>query len=96
MKKRVLKPIKNSVVCEKMNDTVETVSESSLYLKMNRVPFFKIVDFSVDDKDSFPFKVGDIVMSTSTGDEIEINDGHVIYLFKTEHIMCKVCDEIQL
>jgi len=92
MKKRILKPIKNSVVCKKTKGTTETAEENGLYLKKDSIPLYEILEYSVDDKKTFPFEVGDVVMSTSTGDEIEINEGETVYLFKSEHIMCKVLD----
>lgn len=84
---RTLKPIKNSVVCKRINNKDEIVNNIILIPKKN-VDLYQIVDFHSDD--DFPFSIGDVVMSCSTGDEIEINPDEIIYLFKTEHIMCKV------
>lgn len=84
---RILKPIKNSVVCKKVEGGDELITDVVVFHKRT-VDLYQILDFQSDD--DFPFKIGDVVMSCSTGDEIEINPKEFVYLFKTEHIMCKV------
>ena len=60
---------------------------------VNNVDLYRIIDFNCSDKDLFNFEIGDIIMSNSTGDEIEINNSEFVYLFKIENIMCKVLDQ---
>lgn len=86
---RKLVPIKDSVICKRVSnkDTIET--QNGIQFKSNNVDLYEIIDLSITDNvDSL--KIGDIIMNHSTGDEIEINPGEYIYLFKSEHIMCKV------
>lgn len=88
---RKLVPIINSVVCKKITEDEELTMFNFLHLKKKNVDLYKILSFCSDDEEfNRTFKIGDIIMSASTGDEIEVNDGDVIFLFKTEHIMCKV------
>lgn len=87
---RKLIPLKNSVVCKRVNDKTTLTLDNGVYVKTDNVDLYEILDFSVDDDIPFDFGVGDIVMSNSTGDEIEINESDVIYFFKIENIMCKV------
>lgn len=90
MKKLI--PIKNSVVCKRTNEKSSLVLENGVYRNIENVDLYEILDFSVDDNISFNFKIGDIIMSNSTGDEIEINKLDVVFLFKVENIMCKVIE----
>ena len=94
MKMRRLIPIKNSVVCKKINKTDGTEVKNGVHLHMKDVDLYEVIDFSDDKDNPFEFKVGDIVMSNSTGDEIEVNRNDIYYLFKNEHIMCKVEDYV--
>lgn len=86
---RKLIPVKDSVICKRVSikDTIET--QNGIQFKRNDVDLYEIIDLSIiDNVDNL--KVGDIIMSHSSGDEIEINPGEYIFLFKSEHIMCKV------
>jgi len=87
---RVLVPLKNSVVCKRINNKTEVQTVGSIQFTKQNVDLYEILDFSVDNPDEFHFRKGDIVMLCSTGDELEINENEVVYLFKSEHIMCKV------
>ena len=86
---RKLIPVKDSVICKRVSskDTIET--QNGIQFKRNDVDLYEIVDLSITDNVD-NLKVGDIVMSHSSGDEIEINPVECIFLFKSEHIMCKV------
>lgn len=86
---RKLVPIKDSVICKRVSnkDTIET--QNGIQFKRNDVDLYEIIDLSITDNVD-DLKVGDIIMSHSSGDEIEINPGECIFLFKSEHIMCKV------
>ena len=86
---RKLIPVKDSVICKRVliKDTIET--QNGIQFKRNDVDLYEIIDLSITDNVD-NLKVGDIVMSHSSGDEIEINPGEYIFLFKSEHIMCKV------
>lgn len=90
---RKLIPIKDSVVCKRVNDKTTMSSIGGIQCMINNIDLYRIIDFNCTDKESFNFEVGDIIMSNSNGDEIEINDSEIIYLFKIENIMCKVLDQ---
>jgi co-chaperonin GroES (HSP10) len=90
---RKLIPIKNSVVCKRVNDNTTMSSIGGIQCMVNNVDLYRIIDFNCSDKDLFNFEIGDIIMSNSTGDEIEINNSEFVYLFKIENIMCKVLDQ---
>jgi co-chaperonin GroES (HSP10) len=85
---RKLVPLKNSVVCKRLNKKIELQTIGNLQIKKENVDLYEILDIVSDDP--IDFKVGDVIMSCSSGDEIEINDNEIIYLFKNEHIMCKI------
>jgi co-chaperonin GroES (HSP10) len=90
---RKLIPIKDSVVCKRVNDKTTMSSIGGIQCMINNIDLYRIIDFNCADKESFNFEIGDIIMSNSNGDEIEINDSEIIYLFKIENIMCKVLDQ---
>lgn len=77
-------------MCKRTNEKTSLVLENGIYKKMDNVDLYEIIDFVVDDDIDFDFKIGDIVMTNSYGDEIEINKNDTIFLFKIENIMCKV------
>lgn len=85
---RKLVPLKNSVVCKRLNKKTELQTIGNLQIKKENVDLYEILDIASDEP--IDFKVGDVIMSCSSGDEIEINDNEIIYLFKNEHIMCKI------
>ena len=85
---RKLVPLKNSVVCKRLNKKTELQTIGNLQIKKENVDLYEILDIASDEP--IDFKVGDVIMSCSSGDEIEINDNEIVYLFKNEHIMCKV------
>lgn len=87
---RKLIPIKDSVVCKRINEKTTLVSSNGIQRRINNVDLYEVLDFSDSAEKKFEFNIGDIVMSNSTGDEIEINDAEIVYLFKTENIMCKI------
>ena len=86
--KRKLIPIKNSVVCKRLNEKTELQTNGLIQVRKQNVDLYEILDISSDEPTDF--KTGDKIMSCSTGDEIEINEHEVVYLFKVENIMCKV------
>jgi co-chaperonin GroES (HSP10) len=89
---RKLIPVKDSVVCKRINDKMTLESIGGIQCRVNHVDLYEILDFYCVEDKNFNFSVGDIVMSNSIGDEIEINPSEIVYLFKTENIMCKVED----
>ena len=82
MKKIV--PIKNTVLCRKLDNVVDT---GSILYKKTSVDEYEIIDFSSDEE--FPFEIGDTVMVSATGDEVEC-DGKPFHLFKVEHVVAKI------
>ena len=89
---RKLVPVRGSVVCRKLSGGASTTSEGGVVHKKSEVDIYEILQLPlVPEEDDF-FKVGDQVVSNSTGDVIEINPGETVYLFKVENLMCKVCD----
>jgi co-chaperonin GroES (HSP10) len=90
--KRILKPIKNSVICKRISEKNSLNNNNGVLYRADNVDLYEILDFSHDEDIDFKFKCGDVVMSNSTGDEIEINNSEIVYLFKIENIMCKVED----
>jgi co-chaperonin GroES (HSP10) len=87
-----LDPIRNSVLCRKLNESQELSRDGAILLKRENVDLYEILKVSEANEKPFPFKVGDVVVSNSTGDRIEINPGEIVYLFRNENIMCKVED----
>ncbi len=85
---RKLVPIKNSVVCKRLNEKSELQTNGLIRVRKQNVDLYEILDISSDEQTDF--KAGDKIMSCSTGDEIEINENETVYLFKLENIMCKV------
>ena len=82
-----LVPVKNSVLCKRHGSNKSSSTYGLIDIKKDEVDLYEVLDYSCDDP--VVYKVGDIIMSCSTGDELDI-DGEKIYLFKTEHIMCVV------
>ena len=89
---RKLIPLKNQVICKRICSGEKQINSGGIFLKQKYVDLFKIIDFNVEEKYDFIFKKDDIIMSQSTGDEIEVNDNDIYYLFQPEHIMCKIDD----
>lgn len=89
---RRLVPIKNSVVCKRLNEKTELQTDGLVQFRKKNVDLYEILEISSDEPTDF--KVGDVVVSCSTGDEIEINENEVVYLFKVENLMCKVEEKI--
>jgi co-chaperonin GroES (HSP10) len=85
---RKLVPIKNSVVCKRLNEKSELQTNGLIQVRKQNVDLYEILDISSDEPTDF--KVGDKIMSCSIGDEIEINENEIVYLFKLENVMCKV------
>lgn len=83
MKKIV--PIKNTVLCEKIENGAST--SGILLVSKTVVDEYRILDFSSDEE--FPFSIGDSVVVSTKGDEIEC-DGKTQYLFKVEHVVAKI------
>ena len=87
---RTLVPLRGSVLCRKVRGGTRTEKVRGLSVKVSNVDIYKIIELPKTEISDFPFKVGDYVMSNSTGDEIEVNPGDTVYLFKSENIMCAV------
>lgn len=93
--RRTLVPIRESVLCRKLTSKDNVVADNGIFIKKDNVDIYEVLDFSLsddEDKNIIELHKGDRVMSCSTGDEIEVNVGEIVYLFKQEHIMCKVLD----
>ena len=89
---RKLIPIKDSVVCKRITEKANIIKNNGVFSKITNVDLYEIIDIHCSNDKTFNFAIGDIVMSNSTGDEIEINESEVVYLFKNENIMCKIED----
>ena len=87
---RKLVPLRDSVLCEKVRGGTRTEKVRGLSVKVSDVDIYRIIALPLVETSDFPFKIGDYVMSNSTGDEIEVNPGETAYLFKSENIMCAV------
>lgn len=85
---RKLVPIRGSVLCRKIRGGTHTETVNGLKVVRVEVDLYEILDMPQIPVDGCNFKVGDIVMSNSTGDAIEINPGEIVYLFKVENLMC--------
>lgn len=88
-----LVPVRGSVLCRKVEGGTARKTEGGVSVDRKSVDLYRIDALPEVPLDGFPFKVGDIVMSNSTGDEIEASPGDVVYVFKAENVMCKVTDE---
>lgn len=89
---RNLIPIRGSAVCKKVYGGNETEIIGGIKVNRVRVDVYKIIELPVVQSEGYNFKVGDLVMSNSTGDEIEINPGETVYLLKLENLMCIIED----
>lgn len=87
---RTLEPIRNSILCRKLNESRELCGSGSILVQKENVDIYEILKVSEINDKPFPFKVGDKVVSNSTGDRMEVNPGEIVYLFRNENIMCKV------
>lgn len=88
---RKLVPLRDSVVCRKICGGKRTVIKNGISVKKTDIDIYEIIQMpKVKTNNDFQFGVGDAVISNSTGDEIEINPGETVYLFKIENIMCNV------
>lgn len=90
---RKLIPLRGSVVCKKVHGGTHTEIVDGIKIVRVEVDLYQITDMPEIPVDGCNFKVGDIVMSNSTGDVIEINPGETVYLFKVENLMCAVDPE---
>ena len=90
MRRVNLEPTRNSVLCRKLNESRELCSSGSILVQRSNVDLYEIVKVSELNDKPFPFGVGDVVVSNSTGDRLEPNHGEIVYLFRNENIMCKV------
>ena len=88
---RRLVPIRGSAVCRKVAGGERLSDAGGLRTKVVKVDLYEVMALPVvSPEGDCPFKAGDIVMSNSTGDEIEINPGETVYLFRLENLMCRV------
>ena len=78
----------NFIICEKTERKM-SFAKNFLICNKEEVPLFKIVEKHLDDRIEFPFEVGDIVFSASTGTPI-VYKGKKIWIFQAEHILAKI------
>lgn len=90
---RNLVPLRGSVLCKKVDGGESTTTRNGLKIYKKTVDIYKIIELPVVPSAKYDFKLGDEVISNSTGDEIEINGGETVYLFKLENIMCVVNEQ---
>ena len=90
---RKLIPIRGSVLCRKIHGGTHTDIVNGLKVVRVEVDLYEILDMPQIPVEGCMFKVGDIVMSNSTGDMIEVNPGETVYLFKIENLMCALDQE---
>jgi len=88
-----LVPLKNTVICKQINKKTEIANVGGIEVQRQNVDLYEIVDLAIDDGIRFDFKVGDVVMSCSTGDELDI-DGTIYFVFKHENIIGKIDKDI--
>lgn len=87
---RKLVPIRGSVVCERASGGTSTETKGFVH-KKEEVDVYRILALpEVLPDECCEFQVGDLVISNSTGDVIEINPGETVYMFRIENLMCKV------
>lgn len=83
------------IVCSKFEEQKDVVENSGilLYNKIEegfqKINKFKIEELHLSEKTDFPFSVGDIVVSASSGTKLK-NDNKEIWLFHPEHILAKI------
>lgn len=87
---RELVPLRGSVLCRKIYGGTETKIVGGIKMTCVKVDLYRIEKLPSVNPGDCPFKVGDVVMSNSTGDAIEVNPGETVYLFKIENLMCAV------
>ena len=87
---RKLVPLNGSAVCKKVGGGDYKEESGGILVKRESVDIYEIVSLPETLPDGFSFKVGDKVMSNSTGDEIEVNPNETVYLFKLSNLMCTV------
>ena len=81
-------PIKNTVLCKKINNENDSSIKGILILNKKEVDTYKIISVSSDD-DEYIFKPDDEIIVSGSGDVIEM-DGEDFYLFKTENVVAKI------
>jgi hypothetical protein len=87
---RKLVPLNDSAVCKKTSGGDHKEESGGILVKRESVDIYEIVSLPKTLPEGFFFKVGDKVMSNSTGDEIEVNPNETVYLFKLSNLMCTV------
>ena len=87
---RKLIPVRGSVVCKKIHGGTHTEVVGGIKISRHEIDLYQILELPEIKSEGFEFNVGDVVISNSTGDVIEINPGETVYLFKIENLMCTV------
>lgn len=87
---RRLVPIRDSVVCKKISGGTTYENRGGIKVKVTTIDLYEIISVPEIVPEGFTFKPGDRIISNSTGDEIELNPGEIVYLFKIENLMCLV------
>ena len=87
---RRLVPIRDSVVCKKISGGTTYENRGGIKVKVTTIDLYEIISVPEIVPEGFIFKLGDRIISNSTGDEIELNPGEIVYLFKIENLMCLV------
>ena len=76
------------VVCSKI-DKKQKKSGFQIFNKED-INCYQIDELHLSDSFSFPFTVGDVVVSGSTGTVVNLGEGIKKWLFRPEHILAKV------
>ncbi len=74
-----------TVLCKRANRETEKKEYGGLTLEVKTVDLYRIVELPVNGE--CPFRLGDVVVSSSTGTKLEKENGEVFYLFETSKLM---------
>ena len=80
---KTLVPVRDSIICKKIGGGKVSKNIGGIMINSEEVDEYEVLSLpEITPDETYPFEVGDIVMSNSTGDKIEINPGEIVYLFK--------------
>ena len=80
---------RNNILCIKLRDSVENTTDNGITLQKEYIPIFQIIQIN-NAPTSFEFKVGDKIMTSSTGTEIKFSDTEKYYLFDFDKVACSI------
>lgn len=80
-------PENGTVLCERLTAPKSQIERDGLIYEAENLPTYRIVSSSARVE---CFSVGDEIVCDSTGTKLDLPDGKVMYLFKTENIACKM------